>query len=141
MKEKWKNRYLSTHRRGGGMSELIGKITLPWMPELLINQRYKASDRRYGKTAALNDAMRAIVLMLRPAIGYSWKWDEKRRIDVTITLFNHASADPDGLSKSIDDAIKVAIRVDDLKFDTHAIGKSDGGETRIEVELKYGGEE
>lgn len=124
---------------GGGevMSELIGKITVPWMPSLLVNTAYANSDMKKGHTRKCLEAMWQITMMLGPAVGYSWKWDGKRRIDVAITLWNHRSADPDGLSKSIDDAIKGAIGVDDLFFDTHCVGDSDKGETRIEIELSY----
>lgn len=124
------------------MSELICRITLPWMPSLLVNTAYRGNDMKRGHTAKCVDAMWQIKMMAGPAIGYDWEWDKKRRIDVLVTLWNHASADPDGLTKSIDDALEIAlstheVKVDDKNFDTHAVGRKDDGGCRIEIELSY----
>jgi len=115
---------------------MIAKIAIPWMPSLLVNQAYKNNDMKKGRTPACSMAMQMIIMMMRPEVGYNWRWNGKR-VCVKITLWNYASADPDGLTKSIDDALEIALRVDDKYFDTNAIGGKDDGECRIEIELSY----
>lgn len=116
----------------------IGRIRLPWMSSLLVNKAYVNNDMKRGHTKKCLEAMWQIKIVTGPSIGYGWKWDGKRRIQVKITLWNHISADPDGLTKSIDDALEIALGVDDNNFDTHAVGRKDEGECRIEIELSYG---
>jgi len=112
------------------------KITLPWMSSLLDNQAYIAGDTKLGHTDACRTAMWQIVMLLRPAMGYGWKWNGER-IQVAITAYRpRTNIDAQNLTKAISDAIELAIHVDDKHYDVSSKAVDDyEGKARIEIEV------
>jgi hypothetical protein len=111
------------------------RITIAWESALLKNQAYVAGDMKLGHTAACQKAMWDIVMLLRPAVGYGFKWNGNR-IQVTITAYlPRTNIDAQNTIAAISDAVEIAIGVDDSNFDVSAIGKLDKDNPRIVIEV------
>lgn len=110
-------------------------ITIPWAPSLLKNAAYIAGDTKRGHTPQCTKAMWDIVMLLRPAVGYDWVWNQER-ISVKITAYRPSNTpDAQNLVDAVSDAIEHAIHVNDREYDVSAVGRVDPGNPRIVIEL------
>ena len=112
------------------------KIVLAWDSNLLINQSYVNGDTKKGRTEECLYAMWGIKMLLT-SVAHSFDTDAARRIKVVIDAYRpRTNIDPDGLIKTVNDAIKHGIHVDDAEYDVTAIGKDDKKRPRIEITIE-----
>jgi Holliday junction resolvase RusA-like endonuclease len=111
-------------------------ISIGWQAALSKNQAYNMGDPKLGHTPSCEKAMLDIVLLLRPAIGYGWKWNGER-IKVKINVYRpRKNVDAQNFVDSVSDAVEEAIHVDDSNFNVVPLAIDDyEGEPRIEIEL------
>ena len=111
------------------------KITIGWEPSLSKNNAYVKGDMKLGHTKQCQKAMWDIVMLMRPAVGYGWKWNVER-INVTITVYRPGeTADAQNFVDTISDALQEALRVDDRYFDVTPVAEIDRDKPRIEIEV------
>jgi len=113
----------------------IAEIEILWESALLDNQAYVNGDTKLGHTRECKKAMWDIVILLRSAVGYDWKWNGERLLVILTAYRPSVRVDAQNLIKACSDAIEEALRVDDLNFDVAAIGKLDKENPRITITL------